>query len=357
MNLLIIGIDMNKLILIIIIAVVTPFFGFGQTAHSHRYQSDKLKAYTDSLKNTPYPYFFPFMGKEVRKKGFDIPLPWGAMLNYSLAHQAIGMKQLAVGLSPETLIDVSNIVEIPVIEPTVNVVAFRPDVFILPFLGVSGLFGKYYSNTHVEIDYPFDLKFNTKGEGRLLGFGINVAGGVGPIFINYSYNGTWAKGEHDFKSNFTSTNGIRIGYQHKNHRHPERAWTLWLGAEHIHLAPQTLAYVDLDNLLGISPEDKERASQELDDWYNGLPELEQRLFEGMYNSISGWLNNGETDKLYYDFEKYLITPWNVVIGGQYQFNKHWWFTAEGTFGGTRWRTVASIAYRFGIKDPKRIRAK
>ena len=343
---------MKKLVLIFIMALMIPYFGFSQSAHSHRYQDEKLKEYTDSLKRTPYPFFLPALGRAVQKKGFDIPRPWGAMLNYSLAHQAIGMEQLAVGLSPETLIDVSNIVEIPVIEPTVNVVSFRPDVFIFPFLGISGLFGKYYSDTYVEIDYPFDLKFNTKGEGRLLGFGTTVAGGVGPIFFNYSFNGTWAKGDKSLKSNFTTTNGIRLGHQAKNHRNPQRAWTLWLGAEHIHMAPQTLAYVDLDDLLGISPEDKERASQELDDWYNGLPELEQRLFEGLYNSISGWLNNGETDRLYYDFEKYLITPWNVVIGGQYQLNKHWWFTLEGTFGGTRWRTVASVAYRFGLKEPK-----
>ena len=112
---------------------------------------------------------------------------------------------------------------------------------------------------------------------------------------------------------------------------------------------QTLGKVDLEDALGITPEDKERAAEELDDWYNGLGPIDQALFEDFYNNLSGWLKYDDDTILYYDAEKSLKTPWAVVIGGQYQFNKHWWMTAEASWGDKRWRAVFSLAYRFGLK--------
>lgn len=318
-------------------------------SHAHKYRSEELKEFSDSLKNTPYPYYLPAFGKKVQKLGFDIPRPIGFMINYSRSVQDLAIDQLAVSFDEITYTDVTGIVNFPQVEPTVDVVTFRPDVFILPFWNVSGLFGTYTTNTHVILDKPIDLEFDTKGGGTMAGVGTALAGGVGPIFANYSWNGTWTWSKDGLRANFASVNGIRVGHQHKNKHHPTRAWTAWLGAEHIHLRSQTLGKVDLEDALGITPEDKERAAEELDDWYNGLGPIDQALFEDFYNNLSGWLKYDDDTILYYDAEKSLKTPWAVIIGGQYQFNKHWWMTAEASWGDKRWRAVFSLAYRFGLK--------
>ena len=334
-----------SLIANILIFTTTVTFGQG----SQKYTHDRLGEYTDSLKNTPYPYVLPIYGSKVQKLGYDIPLPFGVMVNVVRGNQEMTVDRLSVSNDNSTYHDVSNIVNFTKVDPHVSVVNLRPDVWIFPFLNVSGLVGRVSSETDVWLDQPADLKFVAHNKGTLAGFGVMLAGGLGPLFISYEYNGTWNFTERLFNSTYTSLNGIRIGHQFKNHKRPQSSWTIWTGVESMSLSKNSRGSVNLNDLTGISQEDKQNASGQLDAWYNELPRPEQILLEPIYDKMSSWLNDGEDAVLYYDFDKKVKQQWNMLLGTQYQFNKNWMLTFESSFIGSRWRTVLSGVYRFGIK--------
>lgn len=328
--------------------VLCYFSCYGQGGN-HKYVHDKLDDYIDSLKRTPYPYVLPFLGKNAQEKGFDIQRPIGIMTNFTFGEQDISIDRLAVSTDNITYQDVTDIVNFTKVRPHINVVNVRPDVWVLPFLNVSGMVGAYNSTTDVWLDEPAEMKFVAHNKGTLAGFGLMAAGGLGPVFVSYTYNGTWSFSDKLFNSSYTSLNGVRIGHQHKNHRRPQTAWNIWIGAESMQISPRSRGALNLSDLTGMTPEDAQNAADELDQWYNELPPSQKLLFGPIYDSVSNWLKNGEDEMLYYDFDKSIVQKWNMLAGFLYQFNKNWMVSTEGSFVGERWRVVLSLQYRLGIR--------
>ena len=50
----------------------------------------------------------------------------------------------------------------------------------------------------------------------------------------------------------------------------------------------------------------------------------------------------------YAMDKRPVEEWNVVIGGQFQLNKHWQLRTEGGIIGDRKSFLVSVNYRFQI---------
>ncbi len=61
--------------------------------------------------------------------------------------------------------------------------------------------------------------------------------------------------------------------------------------------------------------------------------------------------NGE-GTVHYSLTKASKEQWNMLVGGQYQFDKHFQFRAEAGFLGSRSSLLFSLNYRFGIKHKK-----
>jgi hypothetical protein len=310
---------------------------------SHKYTHGKLKEYTDSLKRTPYPYVLPFFGKGAQERGFDIQRPFGVMLNVGAALNELAITRLAVSTDNVTYTDVTDIVNFTEVTPRVNIASIRPDVWVLPFLNISGLAGYYKSETNVVMDEPADMKFLAKSEGNLWGFGVMAAGGIGPFFISYQYNGTWSYNDKLFNPTFTQLNGVRIGHQRKSHRRPQTALTLWIGAESMIMSQHSRGGLNLTEIVDMTADEQQNASDQLDDWYNNLPLPRQILLEPIYDKLSGMLNDGQDAILYYDFDKHVVQKWNMLAGFQFQFNKNFMVMTEGSFLGDRWRVIVSGA--------------
>ena len=319
---------------------------------SHKYTHGKLEEYTDSLKRTPYPYILPFLGKQVQKKGFDIQRPFGVMLNVGAAVNELALTRLAVSTDNVNYTDVTDIVNFTEVSPKVDIASIRPDIWVLPFLNISGLAGYYKSETTVVMDEPADMRFLAKSDGNLWGFGVMAAGGIGPLFISYQYNGTWSYNDKLFKPTFTQLNGIRIGHQRKSHKRPQTSLTLWIGAESMKMSEHSRGGLNLSEIVDMTAEEQQNASDQLDDWYNDLPSPRQTLLEPFYDKLSNMLNDGQDSFLYYDFDKSVVQKWNMLAGFQFQFNKNFMVMSEASFVGERWRIIASAAYRFGIKKNK-----
>ena len=169
----------------ILLIFVTSFFVFGAYA-----QYSQLQLGDTTQQN--YPYTFPILGAKAYEKGFDIPLPGGGMINYFTATQDILIPELEIGFSdgllPDIpLTDIRDIVEFSEISAVATSVNVRPDVWVLPFLNVYGIFGKSWATTTVELSFPITMKAVAELEGTSTGFGVTGAGGAGKIFFRIGW--------------------------------------------------------------------------------------------------------------------------------------------------------------------------
>ncbi|GAA5188218.1 hypothetical protein [Ferrimonas gelatinilytica] len=138
---------------------------------------------------------FPLMGDMVRRKGIDLPLPFGVSMSYRNQNMDVGFNSFSVlDLPPEVL----EVFFDPA-ESTASVnaesVTFRGDVNILPFWNVYGLVGKVNIDADVAAKFkgicaievagqcikpiveeqmlhvPLDLTYNLTGIGTTLSIG------------------------------------------------------------------------------------------------------------------------------------------------------------------------------------------
>ena len=102
----------------------------------------------------------------------------------------------------------------------------------------------------------------------------------------------------------------------------------------------------------IPPETWDNLDNVADDyyeWYNGIDELKQNAADRILTPIVENLADAEGGTTFkYSLTKEPLGPWNMVIGGQYQVNKHWQLRAEAGIIGNRNSLLISGNYRFGI---------
>lgn len=101
---------------------------------------------------------------------------------------------------------------------------------------------------------------------------------------------------------------------------------------------------------------------ELDTWWNGLSQVQQRLNQIKYDVANELLNKANnllvelaegvsslaSSEVQYSLDKRLKNKWNFIVGSQYQINKHWMLRAEVGFLGSRNQVIAGLQYRFGL---------
>jgi len=333
--------------------VLTLFFV--QNTHA-QYASTKIKdkhqAYTDSLKQVKYDNVFPIWGQKVYEKGFDIPYPTGLMVNYFYAKQGLIIDNMRLGLQTENL-DVP-LTEVDFIEfgdnySTAKTVMFRPDVWVLPFLNVYGIFATGTSRTEVNITVPFELLSIVEQNVKTSGFGITLAGGIGPVWIALDRNISWTKPELLDEPVEANTFGIRLGHNFVNKSKPYRNIGLWVGAMKASLGSKTVGELKLNEAL--PPETWDRADQiveDYDNWYDNTATIPQKIIADqtlgpIVNAIEA--ADGEAI-IRYGIDKGLKQEWNGLIGAQIQWNKNWMFRTEAGVVGDRKSLLISLNYRF-----------
>ena len=103
---------------------------------------------------------------------------------------------------------------------------------------------------------------------------------------------------------------------------------------------------------------------QIETWWNNLSGLEQAnpVNEARYNAANaaldlaaGFLDAADqavstigTSTVEYSIDKRPDDMWNFIVGGQYQFNKHWMVRAEYGFLSSRTQLIAGLQYRFGL---------
>lgn len=143
--------------------------------------------------------FLPLMADEARKRGIDLPLPFGASLVYYHLERDIRVSDVRIGREGNPPTTVSEVAQLSSTSRVDNL-NLKLDAWIFPFLNVYGLVG-WFSNsstTRVHVGLPGqgplppvarDLEIPTTIEGSVEGLGATLAGGLPPFFLVVDVNG------------------------------------------------------------------------------------------------------------------------------------------------------------------------
>ncbi len=131
--------------------------------------------------------FLPFMADEARKRGYELPLPFGVSAIYNHIERDINVNDLRIGLNGAPAQSVSRFVNLGSTSK-VDAAVGRADAWLLPFLDVYGLLGylRNESVTQGDVTLPgrsFSFSGVTSLEGVVAGGGITLATGFKDFFL------------------------------------------------------------------------------------------------------------------------------------------------------------------------------
>lgn len=351
--------------------------------YSNKEMGRKNQEIIDSLKRTEYPYALPILGKKATQAGFNLPYPVGLNVNYLWQESDIIIEHLQVGFNHGPMHDLSEIIRFNDATSRAKAINFRPDVWILPFLNVYGIFAR--SNPSTKVDFSIyvpdaeenwnnimSLSSEASFEATTLGFGLTPTIGVGGGWIALDMNFTWSDISELDKPAFATVFGPRIGKTFK-FRKPESSIAVWVGGFRLHLNSGTNGSVQLSDITstdglqqrvdtGITRVEESKTGVEA--WWSSLTPAEQKNPANLakyetanrvlstaghfLNGLDQALNDEQYATVQYSLEKRPKDMWNFTVGSQYQYDKRWMLRVEFGFFGSRQQFIGGIQYRFGI---------
>ncbi|MGB0404486.1 MAG: hypothetical protein ACPGEG_10345 [Salibacteraceae bacterium] len=365
---------MKKNILLLILTFLTT----GISAQVFTNKKVKKKTVNDTISD--YPYSLPILGKKAFEQGYDLPYSAGLSVNYMWQESSILIKDLNVGFNGGTKFSLDNIVRFNEATASSNVVNFRPDIWVFPFLNIYGILATSRTSTLVDftirvpngLGYTEVLNTSTKAEfsGTTAGFGITPTFGVAGGFVALDLNVTWTDIPELDKPSRIFVFGPRVGKNFK-FKDSEKALAIWVGGFRVDMNSATdgqLAVGDLfsgDDLTSKIESGYIRldeAQNSLDTWWAGLTPKEQaqnaakkaaaqvaiNKANGILGEVEQTVDNVGNSTIEYGLSKRQENLWNLIIGAQFQLNKSLMFRVEGGFLGTRNQVLAGIQYRFGL---------
>ncbi|MFL5739802.1 MAG: hypothetical protein ACJ75B_06265 [Flavisolibacter sp.] len=307
------------------------------------------EAYYDSLKKMNYPYTFPLLGKKVYKKGFDVPYPWGVGVNYFYAKQDITITNISVAFNDKPPVDLSNVIEFGQITATANAYTIRPDLWVLPFLSIYGVFGFGNSNITVPVVEPVSFITKPTSKATSAGMGFTLAGGFQGIILIFDNSFNWLNTDKltDLVPAYNAT--FRMAYQFQSYVRADRNITFWLGPCFQKIRADTKGVIAINEIFpGIDASKKEEIKDRLDKWYATLNPPQQAVADEIIGKIKDYFDGFDpgNGKITYQLNKNIAGPWNLVYGTQFQYNKNWMMRIEMGAYGKRSQFLLSLNYRF-----------
>ena len=352
--------------------------------YSNKVVGEKNEALIDSIKSTDYPYVLPIWGAKAAEKGFDLPYSAGLGLNYLWQESDIIIDNLLVGFNNGPMYNLDEIVRFDGATSRASGLNFRPDIWVLPFLNIYGLFSKAQTSTHINAGVWLpdtannwnkitSLSSTANFEATGFGFGMTPTMGVGGGWLALDMNVTWQSISALEKPVFTFVFGPRMGKSFKFKNKPQSNVAIWAGAFRLKLRSETSGSLPLGDVLPLddlqTKVDEGLAKVEngylaVEEWWNGLTPVEQKnpvnaaKYEtanrtlnaagNVLNSIDGALNDENTASVQYSLNKRPKNMWNFIVGTQYQINKHFMIRAEAGFLASRTQVITGLQYRFGL---------
>jgi hypothetical protein len=373
---------MKKTFLALTFAVIMVSQSFGQV-YSNKEVGKKNEALADSLKASEYPYLLPIWGAKVAAKGFNLPYSAGVSINYFQQESALIIDNLFVGFNNGPMYDMDEIIRFNDATARAGALTVRPDVWILPFLNIYGIFGKSKSSTEISAGVWLPdtasvwreiTSFTTTAnfDAVSAGFGMTPTIGVGGGWLALDMNVVWTDVSALDRPVFTFVFGPRVGKTFKLKK-PEQAITAWVGGFRVKFSTETNGSLNLNEVIPIDDlqpkvdeglEKVEQAYVNVDAWWEGLTPVEQKnpinvakyetanrtldAASNLLTTVDGALNDGESATVQYSLDKNLKDKWNFIVGSQFQINKHFMVRLEGGFLASRTQIMAGVQYRFNL---------
>jgi len=373
---------MKRCFLLFVLVILVTLPAFAQLA------PDKLvfaadSTLVDSLKHTEYPFLFPIWGDKVQKLGIQMPLSAGVGVNYLWSESDLLIQNLTVGFNYGPMVDLSNVVRINGATATASGVNIRPDLFILPFLNVYGIFGVAKTSTSIDAsvwlpdsanNWHQVTAFSSKAnfDVTTIGFGLTPTFGLGGGWLALDMNFAWSDVSALDKPAFSFVVGPRFGKTFKL-SDPDQAVTVWVGAFRLSIGSETNGSINLSEVLPLEglqgKVDQgqirvDQAQQQVDAWWNGLSQTEKNnpvnkakhdaannalgAAGSLLTSLDGALSNAQDATVQYSLSKSQLKLWNFIVGGQFQLNPHLMLRGEYGFLGARHQFLGGLQYRFGL---------
>ena len=127
------------------ILFILCFFLFLQAfsqVYTNKEVGKKNEALIDSMKAEPYPYILPIWGAKANCKRIYLPYSAGISVNYIQQESALIIDNLFVGFNNGPMYDLDEIIRFDEATARAGALTVRPDIWVLPFLNVYGIFGK-----------------------------------------------------------------------------------------------------------------------------------------------------------------------------------------------------------------------
>ena len=214
-----------------------------------------------------------------------------------------------------------------------------------------------------------EVKFNA----QTYGFGITPTMGVGGFFLAFDMNFAWTDVPQLSKPAFSYVFDPRIGKNFKFKKR-ERTVAIWAGGFRFNIRSGTDGSVNLSDVVESTGEFQKKidnANQSINDsqsqvneWWSNLSTIEQNRPSNIakYNAANAALeksgqlvagleqaaSNINNSSVQYSMDKRPKDMWNFIVGGQFQYNKHWMVRFEYGFLGSRTQMLAGLQYRFGL---------
>jgi hypothetical protein len=343
----------------------------------------KNEDYADSIKAKAYPYVLPIWGAKAAARGFDLPYSAGMGVNYLWQESDLIIDDLFVGFNNGPMYDLDELIRFKSAVASASAINLRPDIWLLPFLNVYGIFTQAKTSTTINAGlYVPDTSnvwnevtsFSSKAEFEAtgIGFGLTPTMGIGGGWIALDMNVTWQSISALDKPVFTFVFGPRMGKSFKLKK-PQQSISVWAGGFRLKLKSETSGSLPLNEVIPVGElQDEVDAGLEnvaekqvaVDSWWEGLTPVEQknpvnaakyetanRVLEtagNTLNAIDGALNDDQSATVQYSLQKRPKDMWNFIIGSQYQINKHFMVRAEVGFLASRTQFIGGLQYRFGL---------
>ncbi len=152
--------------------------------------------------NESWSSFLPLMADEAHEKGYELPLPFGAGINFITLKRDIEVKEIRAGFGE--LNDVTDFLSVDATTYVDTLVA-RVDAWILPFLNLYVMGGYLENQSDIRASFtinnplpgggPTNVVLDASGDqsGTLLGGGLTLAAGYDNFFLTLDANYTSTK--------------------------------------------------------------------------------------------------------------------------------------------------------------------
>ena len=373
---------MKNFLTLFVIGLLVMGQAFAQV-YTNKPVGAKNESLVDSIKVMEYPYALPILGAKAAARGYDLPYSAGIGVNYLWQKSDLVIEDLYVGFNNGPMYNLEEIIRFNGAESRVSAINFRPDIWVLPFLNVYGLFTQAATSTEISAGLWIPdtanvwrevTSFSSKAEFQAtgIGFGLTPTMGIGGGWLALDMNFTWQSISALDKPVFTFVFGPRMGKSFK-FKNPKSNIAIWVGAFRLKLESETNGSLALNEVLPVDGlQEKvdggivrvEEAQIAVDTWWSGLTPVEQKnpvnaakyeaanrtieTTSNLLTGIDGALNDEEVATVQYSLNKRPQDMWNFVVGSQYQINKHFMLRAEVGFLASRTQFIGGLQYRFGL---------